>query len=73
MVKTEFYMERSDGVRLIRNYSDVGKYITRDGVIYEEAIDPEDTNRQYEETDEYIPVEELSSEEALSIITGGEI
>ena len=66
-------MERSDGVRLVRNYSDAGKYITRDGVIYEEAIDPENTGRQYEETDEYIPVENLTPEEALSIITGGEV
>ena len=58
MIVTEFYMERRDGVRLVRTYSDEGKYITRDGEIYEEAIDPEELGRVYEETDEYIPVEE---------------
>lgn len=58
MIVTEFYMERWDGVRLVRTYSSEGKYITRDGEIYEEAIDPEELGRVYEETDEYIPVEE---------------
>lgn len=58
MIVTEFYMERRDGVRLVRTYSSEGKYITRDGEIYEEAIDPEELGRVYEETDEYIPVEE---------------
>ena len=58
MIITEFYMERRDGVRLIRTYSNEGKYITRDGEKYEEAIDPEGLGRVYEETDELIPVEE---------------
>lgn len=58
MIKTEFYMERSDGVRLVRTYSDEGKYITRDGVAYEEAIDPEHLGRVYTETDEKIPTED---------------
>lgn len=58
MIVVEFYMERYDGVRLVRTYSSEGKYITRDGEIYEEAIDPEELGRVYEETDEYIPVEE---------------
>ena len=73
MIKTEVYMERSDGVRLVRTYSDEGKYITRDGVVYEEAIDPEELGRVYAETDEKIPTEddeELSPEEAIAFIMG---
>lgn len=49
MIKTEFYMTRYDGVNLYRTYSDEGFYITRDNEIYEEAIDPEGTNRIYTE------------------------
>ena len=49
MIKTEFYMTRYDGVELYRTYSDEGYYIERDGVIYEEAVDPEGTDRVYTE------------------------
>ena len=74
MIVTEFYMTRRDGVNLYRTYSDEGKYIERDGDIYEEAIDPEDSGRVYTETEETIPdYEELSARQALEIITGGEI
>ncbi len=51
MIVTEFYRTREDGVRLVRTYSDAGKMIERDGVVYEEAIDPEDSGRVYAETD----------------------
>lgn len=54
MVITEFYMTRSDGVTLVRTYSDKGMMIERDGVRYAEAIDPEDMGRVYTETDEPI-------------------
>ena len=50
MIVTEFYRTREDGVRLVRTYSDAGKLIERDGVLYEEAIDPEDSGRVYVET-----------------------
>lgn len=40
--------------KLIRTYSDVGFKIKRDGVIYDEAVDPIELNRKYTETD--IPV-----------------
>lgn len=73
MIVTEFYTTRTDGVRLYRSYSDGGFYIERDGEMYEEAIDPEGADRTYNETTELIPVEELSAEEALAIITGGEV
>ena len=40
-------------------YSDTGYKIKRqDGAIYYDAIDPIDTDRTYEETDELIPVKE---------------
>lgn len=58
MIVIEFYRQRRDGVNLYRTYSSEGKFIERDGVKYEEAIDPEDSNRTYTETDEMIPVEE---------------
>ena len=54
MIKSEFYMTRSDGVELTRTYSDRGMKIERDGVRYAEAIDPAYLNRQYTETGEPI-------------------
>ncbi len=69
MIVTEFYKTREDGVRLVRTYSDRGKMLERDGVVYSEAIDPEDSGRVY--TESAVDVE-LTAEEALAIITGGE-
>lgn len=46
MVKTEIFNEN-----YIRTYSDAGFYIERDGKIYEEAIDPVNSGREYNETD----------------------
>ena len=54
MIITEYYKTREDGVMLSRTYSDKGMKIEREGIRYEEAIDPEDLNRQYMETDEPI-------------------
>ena len=39
----------------IRNYSDKGLFIERDGIKYAEAIDPVGTDRIYIETEEVIP------------------
>lgn len=72
MIVTEYYTTRSDGVRLVRTYSDKGFMIERDGIMYDEAVDPEELNRQYNETNEKIVIPELDPEEALTIITGGE-
>lgn len=74
MINTVFYKTRADGVNLYRTYSDAGFFITRDGERYEEAIDPdpEYLSRTYTETNDLIPTEELSAEEALSIIIGDE-
>ncbi len=54
MIVTEYFKTRSDGVVLNRTYSDIGMMIERDGVRYDEAIDPAELNRQYTETDEPI-------------------
>lgn len=51
---TEYYKTREDGVVLNRTYSDKGMMIEREGIRYEEAIDPAELNRQYTETDEPI-------------------
>lgn len=50
MIQTDVYGKRRDGTVLIRTYSDAGYHITRDGEIYEEAIDPQDSGRVYTET-----------------------
>lgn len=52
MVITEFFRMREDGVNLYRTYSDEGFMIERDGALYEEAIDPENSGREYKETSE---------------------
>lgn len=51
MIVTEYYMTWKDGVVLNRTYSDKGMMIERDGIRYDEAIDPAELNRQYTETD----------------------
>lgn len=53
MIITDFYRTRNK-VKLYRTYSDQNLYIQRDSEIYEQAIDPEGTNRIYTETD--IPI-----------------
>ena len=68
MIKTEFYMKRSDNVILVKTYSTENKYIRQveTGLEYEEAIDigekvGEDykpTKYTYVETDKEIEVEE---------------
>lgn len=57
MIQTEFYMERKDGVKLYRTYSDRNMMIQKDGTeeIYSEAIDVENSGFTYTETD--IPIE----------------
>lgn len=48
---------------LIKQYSDLGMMIERDGVRYSEAIDPVGLGREYIETDE--PIEKPEEEEEL--------
>lgn len=64
MIIREYYTTRSDGIRLVRYYSNRGMCIERDGVLYDEAIDPADSGREYTETN--VPVftdEKLEFEE----------
>lgn len=57
MIVKEFYKQRSDGVNLVRSYSDKGMKIHKIGTdeIYDEAIDIEGASYTYEETD--IPID----------------
>lgn len=66
MIKTENLTIK--GRAFVRTYSDT-HYIERDGVEYEEAIDPIDSGRTY--TESKTPLPELSAEEALDIIVNG--
>ena len=63
MVITEYYKIRADGVALNRTYSDKGMMLERDGVRYDEAIDPAELNRQYTETGEPIETVGEATEE----------
>lgn len=73
MVRTEFYMTRSDGANLYRTYSDQGRMLIRnDGVEYGEAVDVENSGYTY--TEGNYPVENMTETEAKAlaydIITG---
>ena len=71
MIVREEYKTRSDGVKLFRTYSDAGKFLIQNetGIKYTEAIDVEGAPYTYSEG-EALP--ELTAEEALEIILGGE-
>lgn len=75
MIIKEEFRTRADGVKLFRTYSDEGKYIIQNetGVTYSEAIDVENAPYTYTESVEDIDTEELTAEEALAIILGGEV
>lgn len=64
MIKTEFYRERFDGVKLYKTYSDENKYIqqVQTGRKYTEAIDIENSGYTYIETDEDIEVKNPDEE-----------
>ena len=75
MIVTEYYRTREDGVVLNRTYSDKGMMIEQDGVLYSEAVDPAELNRQYTETDEPVYIASFTSEieekaAAYDILTG---
>ena len=74
MIKTEFYMKRSDNVILVKTYSSENKYIRQveTGLEYNEAIDIgvyengyKPLKYTYVETDKEIKVEEEQVEEKL--------
>lgn len=72
MIVKEEFKTRADGVKLLRTYSDEGKQIIQNetGILYSEAIDVENAPYTYTESDEDV---ELTAEEALEIILGGEV
>lgn len=49
-----------NGKEYLHTYSDAGRSVVRDGVAYEDAIDPIDSGRVYTEGD---PLEEVHHEE----------
>ena len=53
MIITEFFRTRKDGVNLYRNYSDQNMMIQQDQteILYEEAIDVENSGYTYTETE----------------------
>ena len=71
MIVKEAYKTRADGVKLFRTYSDEGKKIIQNetGIVYGSAIDVENAPYTYTESDEDA---ELSAEEALELILGGD-
>lgn len=72
MIIREEYKTRADGVKLFRTYSDEGRMIIQNetGIEYSEAIDVENAPYTYSESEEYV---ELTAEEALELILGGEV
>lgn len=63
--------ERVEGSNdLVRAYSNAGYMIIQDetGDMYEEAIDPDYTNRTYTESDIRIPIEEENEEDAREAV-----
>lgn len=59
MIKTEFYKQRKDGVKLYRTYSNANKYIIQHptDIQYIEAIDVENSGYTYTEGED-IPEDE---------------
>jgi hypothetical protein len=71
MIKTENLTINNRA--FVRTYSDSGFQVERDGVLYSEAIDPAEFNRQYTETDEPIDTDMTETEEkarAYDILAG---
>lgn len=64
MIVKEFYLKRQDGAKLYRTYSDEGYKIKQNetGIIYDEAVDVEDSNYTYTETEEKIESEKEKEE-----------
>lgn len=65
MIQREYYTTRFDNVNLFRTFSDEGYYIRQEqtGILYEEAIDVEDSEYTYTETDLPLPIQPLAEEE----------
>lgn len=76
MIISEDYMTRTDGVKLIRRYSDRHMMLRQidTGAEYAEAIDVENSPHTYEETSTPITDGEfLDAQDALDMILGEEV
>ncbi len=79
MIKTENLT--INGRAFIRTYSDEGRYVVRDNISYEEAIDPADKNRTYTEGDYIVHDDmahisddtELTNDQIVSVLMGGNL
>lgn len=71
MIRTENVSIRGNVYE--RTWSDLSVMIERDGVLYEEAVNPVGSGRVYTEAIDH-PIEEteLTAEEALDILLGGD-
>lgn len=70
MIKKDFYKTREDGVALYHIYSDTDRKVKKVGTedIYDDVIDVEGANFEYEETDEYVDIEGAESyDEVISL------
>ena len=67
MIKKDYYKTLEDGTVLVRTYSDSNHYIIQDGtgIEYSEAIDPEQMNRTYTESEKTIEEDSISEESKL--------
>ena len=67
MIKKEYYKTLEDGTILVRTYSDSNHYIIQDGtgIEYSEAIDPENMNRTYTESEKIIKEDSITKESEL--------
>lgn len=68
MIQREFYVQRKDGVKLYRTYSDAGMMIRQNetGVEYAEAIDVEGAPYTYTEIETPIETPKMTDEEMLA-------
>ena len=74
MIKKEYYKTLEDRTVLVRTYSDSNHYIIQDGtgIEYSEAIDPENMNRTYAESERTVEnvaeeIQETEQETAPSL------
>lgn len=70
MIRTETL---PDGRTHTWSDSDLRILQTDTGAVYDDAVDQVEVVHEYTETDERIEPQELTAEEALTLITGGEI
>lgn len=73
MIVTETIIAKN-GARMVRTYSNEGLRLrqVQTGVIYDEAIDIENSGYTYIETEDKADGEDLEPQEALDIIFGGD-